>query len=461
MVWFIPLCMLVSCLDFRDSPKEERQPNFIIVYTDDQRFDALGVNQEGPIITPNIDHLARQSLQFSNAHVAFSLCSPSRASLLTGRYGSQNGVLGLGSKLNEGEKVLPELLQDHGYVTGFSGKWHIQPSPKDIGFDFANYFFGNGTYYGRQFISGSDTLYPDQHIDDYGVDRSISFIETQARDKAPFFLFHCPQTPHMNGDLIWDAKPETKVRYPVDQMPVPENHLDGLENKPPYLRSVRNRTQAQKYGYPDSSAIQNHTRDYYAVITELDNFLGRLFDKISELDLWKHTYLIFMSDNGWMLGDHGFTSKVLPYAASTHVPLFVHGPGIAPVHNNSLVSNLDILPTVIDLAKLPSPQNLHGKSLLPIIKGNRDAIRDVFVYEGLGSYGGSGFNLSVIDDTWRYTITYEDQSLKKVIFRELYHQMIDPWEMDNVVHDPAHANLLAGLEATIREHKVKVLGYEE
>src|SRR5690606_19281874 len=152
--------------------------------------------------------------------------------------------------------------------------------------------------------------------------RSADFLREAASTGKPFFLFHCTQLPHMNADLQWKAKPETLEKYKASDMPVAENRLDDLTLKPPYLRAVRNRTQAAKYGYPAEEAIQHHTKEYYAVITEMDAALGTVFEAVDELGLRGNTYIIFLSDNGWMLGDHGFTSKVLPYQPSTQVPFF-------------------------------------------------------------------------------------------------------------------------------------------
>jgi arylsulfatase A-like enzyme len=414
--------------------EEHEQPNFIIIYTDDQQFDALGLYND-VVITPNIDEFARRGLQFLDAHVTFSLCSPSRATLLTGQYGSSNGVLGLGSSLIENIPVLPESLRDNGYTTALSGKWHLGQLPDSLGFEFVSYFHANGSYYNRKVIDNGDTLYPSIHVDRYGVERSIDFLQKQAESDQPFFLFHCPQTPHMNGKLIWDAQDSTKRMYRVGEMPVPANHLDDLENKPEYLQTVRNRRQAMKYGYPDSIAIQEHTRDYYSVVTELDGFLGELFKTIDELGLMKNTYVIFMSDNGWMLGDHGFTSKVLPYDRSTHVPFWICGPDVQTGENLSLVSNLDIFCTVLDLAGIPFPDEQQGRSLTGILNGEDESVRDHFIYEGLGVYGHSQYNLTMITGVHRYIETYTSEELLEIDFQELYDRKNDIDEMFNIAGD--------------------------
>ena len=223
------------------------------------------------------------------------------------------------------------------------------------------------------------------------------------------------------------------------------------------MKTVRNKVKAYDYGYPDSLAIQEHTRDYYSVITELDGFLGKLFDYLEKQELMGNTYIFFMSDNGWMLGDHGFTSKVLPYNTSTNVPFWIVGHDIPTGSNSSLVSNLDILPTLLDLANIPLPENLHGKSLKPILKDSIDRVRDFFVYEGIGSYGGSKKNLTVLKDGFRYIVTYEDDSLTKKIFTELYHQKNDVAEMHNLIEDRDYETLTMEMDDIITDYRKSIL----
>jgi arylsulfatase A-like enzyme len=437
--------------------KHDRPPNFIIIYSDDQRQDALGANGNPAILTPSLDKLAKEAIRFTNANVVFALCSPSRAALLTGRYGSANGVLGLGSALNAGEKTIASYLKEAGYQTALSGKWHIKQHPKEVGFDFHTFFHGNGTYYQRLIDDMGKKIKPSQHCDEYCVDRSIDFLNNAAQSDKPFFLLHCTQLPHMNGELKWDAKPGTLEKYNAAAMPAPDNRLDDLSTKPEYLRSVRNLTQAKNYGYPDEKAIQQHTKEYYAVTTEMDDALARLLKGIDALGLCENTYIIFMSDNGWMLGDHGFTSKVLPYRPSTHVPLFIVGPGLEPRTEEGIALNIDIAPTLMELAGLQIPDYVHGKSLVPILKNRSPEVRNAFVYEGLGDYGGTKPNLTAISKQYRYIETYEDESLQKVAFTELYNQTQDPGEMVNLAHQKKYQKIVRDLAALIQKHKNDIL----
>ncbi len=435
----------------------EQRPNIIFIYSDDQRQDAAGFNGNDIIITPELDRFAQKGIRFSNANVVFALCSPSRAALLTGRYGSANGVLHLDSDLNRSEKTIASCLKEAGYSTAISGKWHLGREPKNAGFDFYTYFKANGTYYGRTIFDMGEKVNAQIHCDEYCVNRSIDFLKDAALKKQPFFLFHNTQLPHMNGKLIWDAKKETLEKYDQTEMPVSKSRFDDLDNKPEYLKSVRNKIKAKDYGYPDSIAIQKHTKEYYSVITEMDDALGRLFKTIEELGLTENTYIFFMSDNGWMLGEHGFTSKVLPYRPSSSVPLFVIGPDIKPDSNSNLVLNIDMAPTILELAGVEIPDNIHGESITGILLGKKQEYRDAFIYEGLGNYGGVKPNLTVVSEDFRYIVTYEDESLQKILFRELYNQKQDYDEMNNLINNSSYKNVIDEMQKLVNSHKAEVL----
>ncbi|WP_373330776.1 sulfatase-like hydrolase/transferase [Salmonirosea aquatica] len=454
-ILFAMLILFLGTLGYH-STWAQKKPNFIVILTDDQRFDALQANNNPVILTPNLDRLVKRGKNFTNAHVVFSLCSPSRAAVLTGRYGSANGVLELDSKLNPGEKTIANYLKAAGYYTGVSGKWHVDQSPKELGFDFATTFYSNGTYYGRKINDQGNIVQPAEHCDLYCARRSIEFLERAGADR-PFFLFHNTQLPHMNDKLAWPAPDSIRARYQEADMPVAANKDDDLSDKPAYLKTVRNRTQAKEYGYPDKDKIQAHTKDYYSVLSEMDAFVGSILKKVEELGIADNTYIIFISDNGWMLGDHGFTRKVLPYLPSTHVPMAIIGPGIAASENSSLVLNIDLMPTILDLAGLKIPGNIHGESLKEILLGKEKNVRDHFVYEGLGTYGGAQPNLTVVSGPYRYIVTYEDDKLDRVNFRELYRIDDDPDEMTNLARGAAYTTTVKKMQRFIDLHRKEVV----
>lgn len=431
------------------------RPNLLVILTDDQRFDALGASGNPRIHTPNLDRLAARSVRFKQAHVVMSLCSPSRAAILTGRYGSANGVTSLDAPLNAGEVTFAHLLKGAGYRTALSGKWHIGGPPAKAGFDFSCYFRGNGTYFGRQVWDEGREVKPSVHVDDFCVDRSIAFLEDAARRPESFVLVQATQLPHMNNQHAWPSPAEFRDRYDPAKLPLPSTVAGDLTGKPPYLATVRNRTQADIYGYENPAKVQQHIRDYYAVVTQMDAMVGRLLNALDRLQLRENTWIIFMSDNGWLLGEHRMTSKVLAYSDSVRVPLLISGPGVTPRVESRLALNLDIAPTLLDLAQLPSSSVMHGTSLRPVLSGAAVPWRDAFVYECLDGYGGTKPMLAAMTPEWSLIETWDDRAavgVRPAAFRELYDRRADSAEALNLAATPGARATVERLGRGIQQH---------
>jgi len=402
----------------------EDRPNFIFILTDDQRHDAMGCAGNPIVRTPNIDALAARGVRFENAFVTLSICSPSRAACLTGRYGSTTGVTTVPGTLNDDEKTIAHLLKDSGYRTGVVGKWHLGNSPASLGFDYSPYFRSNGPYYNRNVIEGDGRTVAEGYIEDYNADKAIDFLEESSRSDAPFFLWLCTQVPHMNHEFDWPARDQALALYDENKIPLPETWQDDLKGKPPYLRESRSRTRALEYGYNDPAKIRRHFRRYYAAITEMDAALGPVLDSVDKLGLRDKTYFLFMGDNGWFMGEHRFTSKVLAYEESIRVPMIVAGPGISPAVSDKLVLNIDLPATILDLAGIPKPQDMHGANLTPLLKARSTQWRTDFLYEAptptLGSH------------RWKYIQTRSPDDLSKIEYQELYDLHNDPAETTNL-----------------------------
>ncbi len=447
---FCMLMLLVSA-----AVQAAEKPNIVIIFTDDQQYDSYGANERSKAQTPVLDRLAERGIRFSNAHAALSLCSPSRAAVLTGRYGSANGVQKLGAKLRDGEVAFAQDLKRSGYTTLFSGKWHLKNPPKDLGFDRVCSFRGNGTYFGRKVNDEGRELNPEEHIDLYCAKKSAGMIKDAAQQGKPFVLFHCTQLPHMDNKHTWPAAKKFNELYSVEEMPLPANWNDSLKDKPDYLKEVRNRTQAKVYGYDKPENIRRHARDYYSVVSEMDSFLGLVLKSLKENGVEDNTYVIYMSDNGWMLGDHGMTSKVLPYTASTRVPLVIAGPDIEQGVCETAVLNLDLTATIYDIADARPSVKLHGRSLLPLAKGE-DPKRTI-IHECLVGYGGNDPFLAAINGRWLYIQTLSKTDHNKITFEELYDKDKDPAEMTNLLTRAEHFAVLKSLKAEIEQHRTNVL----
>jgi arylsulfatase A-like enzyme len=445
------LCVLCALLAWTVIPAPAAEPpplNFVFILTDDQRYDALGCAGTD-IRTPHLDALAARGVRFENAFVVLSICSPSRAACLTGRYNSANGVTRLDLPLRDGERTFAHLLKARGYRTAAMGKWHLRSTPAQCGFDEAVTFHGNASWYGRRVKEGGKTRVVKEFIEDHVADRSAAFVEACAKAGKPFVLFHNTQVPHMTGKFTWTPRQETLAAYRDVEIPLPPTWNDALEGKPPYLRSDRHRRQAERYGYDKPEAIREHVRLYRAAITDMDAALGRLLGRIRDLGLEESTWVLFMGDNGWFLGEHGFTSKVLAYEESMRVPMIVAGPGVKPGVRGELVLNIDLAPTMLQLAGVARPDVVHGRSLLPLLRGGAAADwRDAFVYEAPEAVLGSRPLWSVRTRRWKYIRTVVGPATGDV-FEELYDLEADPRETANVAAREAHAGVLRDLRARL------------
>lgn len=433
------------------------RPNILFILTDDQRWDCWSAYGNDRIHTPNLDRIADRGVRFNNAFVTLAICSPSRAACLTGRYGSVNGVTAVGSeKLNLGEPTFAKALGLAGYATGVTGKWHLKTTPQDCGFSFASTCWANGTWYDRKFnVDGRQQVMPG-FVDDVIANESIRFIRQSQAQQKPFVLWMCTQVPHMDHRHTWPASEEALSEYRADSMSLPVTWNDDLSKKPEYLKTSRNRTQAMKYGYDDPENIRNHIRDYYASVVQMDAAVGRVLNELEQQNLQDNTWIIFMGDNGWMLGEHGMTSKVLPYEESMRVPMAIAGPQTVQRKSDELVLNIDITATMYELAGVAVPESLHGRSLLPIANGETPKNwRTSFLYEAPTPQLGSQPLWAVRNARWKYIETITDDTPQKT-FAELYDLTSDPIELCNVVNDPANRPVVAQLAADLREQRNEI-----
>jgi arylsulfatase A-like enzyme len=434
------------------------RPNFIFILTDDQRHDALSCAGNPHAKTPNLDHLAARGVRFENAFVTLSICSPSRAACLTGRYGSSNGVTFVGNNavMHATEQTFAQILKEAGYQTGMVGKWHITNSPQSCGFDYVTHFVSNGPHWNRKVNEQGKIKTAPGFIEDYNASQAIGFIEKACRKHAPFVLFLCNQLVHMDHNFDWKPKAKTLARYNPDDMPVPDTFDDDLAGRPPYLKNSRSRMQALKYGYDKKRNIQNHLAKYYSALEDMDAAIGKVIQAVTAKGLESNTYYIFMGDNGWLMGEHGFTSKVLAYEESIRVPMILSGPRIKRSIDNHLVLNIDLMPTMLDLAGLPIPKNVQGCSLISLLEDRAHNWRTSFLYECPRSSLGVKPHFAVRTDRYKYVQTYEDETLAKVVFEELYDLKTDPTEIRNLAQDLKYREIKKKLIAKLKEHREEI-----
>lgn len=477
----LTLACCLSCNFTAHVNASDANPNILFLLTDDQRADGYRAAGNELLQTPNLDRIAARGTRFTNAFVTLAICSPSRAACLTGRYGSANGVTSVGrEKLNADEPSFARALRTAGYLTGVTGKWHLKTTPLEAGFDFASTCFSNGTWYERQFtVEGEKKVMPG-FVDDVTADESIRFMKQAKQSGKPFVLWMNTQVPHMDHKFSWPAAEKYLQQYNPDTISLPQTWNDNLFGKPEYLKTSRNRTRALEYGYDNPEAIRNHTRDYYAGVQQMDSAIGGVLDELDELKLSDNTWVIFMGDNGWMLGEHGMTSKVLPYEESMHVPMAIAPPKVVatirrdeslPLTSerantvaqdtmqtggvcDELVLNIDLTATIYDIAGLTLPASLHGRSLLPILSGKtpRDW-RTSFLYEAPTPQLGSQPLWAVRSKRWKYV---ETQVGDNRTFQELYNLQSDAIEIDNLAQQLSHKPIVARMVQQLRSHRAAI-----
>ena len=413
-----------------------RRPNIVFILTDDQRFDALGCMGHPFVKTPNMDRLAKEGALFANAFVTTSLCSPSRASFLTGCYAHTHGVFNnSGRDPDPALPTFPQLLQTAGYETAFIGKWHMAPAdaPRP-GFDHWVSFKGQGRYFNCPMNVDGKPYKATKYTADELADFATAWLR-KPRSK-PFCLYlshkavHAPFSPaKRHAGLYADAKVESR-HHPKDR----------LGDKVPWGRKM-------------PANWRDAVRSYYQAVTSVDENLGRVLKALGELGVLDGTAIVFAGDNGYFQGEHGgLWDKRAAYEPSMRIPLLMRYPPLAKPGSrpDALVLNIDLAPTLLDLAGIRPPASMQGRSWLPALAG-RDAGRESFLYEYFRE-GDPRFNrpsaFAVRTRRWKY-IEYPEHP--KVV--ELYDLAADPHELDNLAAAPAHAATLQRLRAELARLK--------
>ncbi len=370
------------------------------------RFDAFGFMGHPFLKTPHLDALARGGVHCRNAFVTTSLCSPSRASILTGLYAHRHRVIDNNNPLPPGRHLFPEYLQHAGYATAFIGKWHMGGERDDpqLGFDHWISFKGQGPY-----LPGNDGLnvngkrvpqkgYMTDELTDYAVD----WLQARPKDR-PFFLqlshkaVHVDLTPAPDGKarvLVpgatarreFIAAPRHQGRYKDQPVPHPKtmaNTPETMNGRPMWVRNQRNSVIGVDYAFYTTNGIDAYYRQYCETLLAVDESVGRLVAELNRQGLLDGTMIVFMSDNGYLFGEHGLIDKRAAYEASIRVPLLLHCPELfkGGTRVERMVANIDIGPTVLAAAGLKAPAGIDGRSFLPLARGESIPWRDALLYE--------------------------------------------------------------------------------
>lgn len=419
-----------------------KPPNIVFILLDDQRYDAFGFIN--PLIkTPHMDEIASNGTYFKNAFVTTSLSSPSRASILTGRYVHNHGVSDNNPTDLTKLSYFPQRLKEHGYQTAFFGKWHFGGADKTAKAGFAGFdrwvgLLGQGDYYpinmsGEQAMLNIDgKLTPQKgYITDELTEYAVDWLNHLNKDR-PFMMYLSHKGVHADFyPAVRDKGKLKKVTFPL-----PDTYANSEENyqgKPMWVKNQRNSWHGVDYPYNKKMDIQQFQRDYYETLISVDDSVGQVQKWLKQNGLDENTIVMVMGDNGFMFGEHGLIDKRTAYEESMRVPLIASGPGFAKAKVvEELVANIDIAPTFLDVAGIPKPDNYDGQSFygLGTDRKNLPARNNAFIYEYFWEYNFpyTPTTFAIRTPEYKYIQYYGIWDKE-----ELYDMKNDPHEKHNLI----------------------------
>lgn len=481
----ISLFLFYSCeYSSKKAEKEiSKRPNIIFIMADDHAVRAVSSYGSQIIKTPNIDRIAQDGIRFVNSFVTNSICAPSRAVLLTGKHSHLNGQIDNRATFDGSQQTFPKLLQQAGYYTAMIGKWHLKSDP--TGFDYWNILPGQGKYYNPDFIEMGNKHKIDGYVTDIITDIALNWLDTIERDQ-PFCLLLHHKAPHRN----WLPAPEHLTLYNDMEMPIPKTFFDSYatreqtagdqemtiledmyeaydlklelsdkEKNTLFEESVKrfrgNLTQEQldtlDSAYKEENdafyeanlqgdelakwKYQRYIKDYLRTIISIDENVGRVLDYLKESGLEENTLVVYTSDQGFYLGEHGWFDKRFMYEESLRMPLLMKYPSVIKpgTINHQLVQNLDFASTFLDLAEAEIPADMQGRSLKPLLEGGEASDWRNAIYYHYYEYPGWHAvkrHYGIRTDRYKLIHFYYD-----VDVWELYDLENDPNELTNIYHD--------------------------
>jgi len=502
---------LVSCS--RQEKKEDKRPNILFIMSDDHAYQAISAYSDKLIQTPNIDRIADEGLLFSNACVSNSICAPSRATILTGKHNHLNGKIDNRTPFDTTQVTFPQLFQKAGYQTAMFGKLHFGNNPKGV--DEFMILPGQGNYINPRFITPKGDTTITGYVTDIITDLTIGWLDKKRDKEKPFMMMYLHKAPHRP----WWPSPEKFAEYSKKTFPEPESLFDDYANRGtaaktaemnlythmmyghdskirpetlvemggvepavvefkngfygPYNRA--NAKQKEKYdvildainndfknNWPAMTMeekmrwkYQRYMQDYLGVISSVDDNVGRVLDYLDTSGLTENTIVVYTSDQGFYLGEHGWFDKRFIYDESFKTPLLIRWPHeIKPgTTNDEMVQNLDFAQTFLEAAGIDAPGDMQGESLVPLLKGDTESWTRDAVYYHYYEYPAVHMvkaHYGIVTKAFKLTHFYYD-----VDEWELYDRLKDPQEMNNVYADPAYAEIVADLHVKLDEIRLK------
>ena len=484
--WFILTLggAAVAGLSGCGTPEDDKpeQPNIIYIMADDHAYQALSCYNGELNQTPNLDQIAQEGVQFTNSFVCNSISAPSRAVLLTGKHSHLNGVIDNRKPFDSTQVTFPKLLKDAGYQTAMIGKWHLKTQP--TGFDYWKVLPGQGDYYNPDFIEMGENVREEGHSTNLITDFSIEWLEKRNKDK-PFSMMVHFKAPHRN----WMPDTTEFDKFDDTKFPIPSNFFDDYEgrkaaqeqkmsiwkdmrlvwdlklldeegefdnglrtsfkNKLDRMNPAQKERWNQEYNpriknfkqtNPESKELarwkyQKYLTDYLRTIAGIDRNVGRIMEYLKEQGLAENTLIVYTSDQGFYLGEHGWFDKRFMYNESMRTPLIMKPPKgyKAQGEIEEMVQNIDYAPTFLDIAGVEIPEDMQGRSLKPLLEGKDPQWRDKLYYHYYEYPGAHSVKRHYGIRTERYKLMH-------------FYYDIDQWELYDLKEDPKEMNNLYGKE---------------
>ena len=431
--------------------RADAQPrNVVLIVADDHRYDFMGFHPLAPAFleTPALDRMAREGAHIANAFVTTSLCSPSRASMLTGQYAHRHGIVDNTSPIPEGTRFFPQDLQAAGYATAFVGKWHMgedddRPRP---GFDHWVSFSGQGAYADPVLNVDGQRVETHGYTTDLLTDYALDWLRGR-QDRSPFFLVLSHKAVHTE----FVPAPRHAGRYADATVPYPATMADTEANaagKPRWVRAQRFSWHGVAYPYHGAMNFDQAYRRYSETLLALDESVGRVLDHLVDSGRADDTLVLYLGDNGFLLGEHGLIDKRNAYEASIRIPMLAWAPGyVGPGTTvTGLVRNIDLAPTILELAGVRTGAPMDGLSFLPLLHGDAAQPGREFFYAYYWEYAfpHTPTTFALRGDRFKYVYYHGVWDTN-----ELYDLQTDPQERYNLIGVPAFRSVADSLRGRL------------
>jgi N-acetylglucosamine-6-sulfatase len=424
-------------------PPQNVPRNIIFILSDDHRYDFMGFMPGAPewLQTPALDRMAAGGAHIRNAFVTTSLCSPSRASILTGQYAHRHQIVDNTSPIPEGTVFFPSSLQQAGYRTAYIGKWHmgeVDDSPQP-GFDHWVSFRGQGAYYNPTLNTNGERRQVDGYTTDILTNEALAWLQKQQREEPdqPFFMVLSHKAVHAE----FEPAERHKGRYANETIPYPPTMAlteSNYRGKPNWVREQRYGWHGVDYMYHGALEFDEFYRAYTETLLALDESVGRVLDYVDGSPLRNSTLVLYMGDNGFLLGEHGLIDKRQAYEESMRVPMLAYAPGfITPGSQiDDMVRNIDIAPTILELTGARAANEMDGRSFLPLLRGQTADwdLEMLYEYYWEHAFPHTPTVFALRNDRYKYIYYHGVWDTP-----ELYDIRNDPQERTNLITVPAES----------------------